>query len=150
MEERLREDPNYVPTLEDKIESERQKKVEELKKTGKGTPVTPESFAAWQEGKRKRKAEEAKKLVETELKKKKGGKGLAVLSGRALYEYKKDLFTVDEDAKDAGNTNGDENAQSNGDSKPDNELEKVAEQVQTNLFLEGDDDLDDLDDLDDD
>ncbi|KAL3916593.1 MAG: hypothetical protein SGARI_007928, partial [Bacillariaceae sp.] len=38
MEERLREDPNYVPTLEDKIESERQKLVEELKKTGKGTP----------------------------------------------------------------------------------------------------------------
>ena len=32
MEQRLKEDPNYVPTLEDKIEAERQQKVEELKK----------------------------------------------------------------------------------------------------------------------
>lgn len=53
MEEKLKEDPNYVPTIEDKIEAERQKKVEELKKNGKkGTPVTPESFAIWQEKKR--------------------------------------------------------------------------------------------------
>ena len=28
------------------------------------------------------------------MRKKKGGKGLAVLSGRALYEYKKDLFNI--------------------------------------------------------
>jgi len=60
MEERLKEDPNYVPTLEDKIESERQKKVAELKKSGKGTPVTPESFAEWQEKKRKRKLEQSR------------------------------------------------------------------------------------------
>ncbi len=53
--------PNYVPTLEDKIEAERQKKVADLKKNGsKGTPVTPESFAVWQEKKRKRKQEEAR------------------------------------------------------------------------------------------
>merc|ERR1712003_306841 len=71
MEERLKEDPNYVPTLEDEIESQRQKKVAELKKSGKGTPVTPETFKAWQEKKRKRKAEKAKELVEAELKKKK-------------------------------------------------------------------------------
>ena len=50
-----------MPTLEDKIEAERQKKVADLKKNGKkGTPVTPESFAAWQEKKRKRKAEESR------------------------------------------------------------------------------------------
>lgn len=84
--------------MEDEIESQRQKKVEELKKSGKGTPVTPETFKAWQEKKRRRKAEEAKSLVEAEFKKKKGGKGLAVLSGRALFDYKKELFVDDEGA----------------------------------------------------
>jgi hypothetical protein len=141
--------PNYVPTLEDQIEAERQKKVEELKKSGKGTPVTPETFAEWQERKRKRKAEEAKKLVEAELRKKKGGKGLAVLTGRALYEYKQELFNVNEDTKEEEDesTEGDADNDQNNTS---NDVEKVAEKVQTDLFLEGDDDLDDLDDLDDD
>ena len=92
MEERLKEDPNYVPTLEDEIESQRQKKVAELKLSGKGTPVNPETFAAWQDRKRKRKLEANKKLLEAEMKKKKGGKGLGVLSGRALYEFKQELF----------------------------------------------------------
>ena len=148
--------------MEDKIESERQKKVEELKKSGKGTPVTPETFAEWQDRKRKRKAEEAKKLVEAELKKKKGGKGLAVLSGRALYEYKKDLFNVGDDDKDGETMQFDENqeeVEENGTTDQNNnnptdantnDVEAVAEKVQTDLFLEGDDDLDDLDDLDDD
>ena len=50
--------PNYVPTLEDKIEAERQKKVADLKKNGEtGTPITPETFAVWQEKNRKMKAE---------------------------------------------------------------------------------------------
>lgn len=136
MEERLREDPNYVPTLEDKIEAERQQKVAELKKNGnKGTPVKPESFAVWQEKKRKRRAEESRKMVEQEMRKKKGGKGLAVLSGRALYEYKKDLFNIESD----------EIKDSNVDK--DNLIDEVARKVESNLFLEGDDDsLDDLDD----
>ncbi|KAG7346654.1 DRG family regulatory protein, Tma46 [Nitzschia inconspicua] len=149
MEERLREDPNYVPTLEDQIEAERQQKVEELKKSGKGTPVTPETFAAWQEGKRKRRAAEAKKLVESELKKKKGGKGLAVLTGRALYEYKQELFNVaEDDTTPAGGATEmeDGNQNGNGNEIISNDVEKVAEKVQTDLFLEGDDDLDDLDD----
>lgn len=106
-----------------------------------GTKVTPETFAAWQENKRKRRADEAKKLVEAELKKKKGGKGLAVLSGRALYEYKQDLFNVDDEMKEGDLANGGQN---------DDQVEKVAAKVQTDLFLEGDDELDDLDDLDDD
>ncbi len=139
--------PNYVPTLEDKIEAERQQKIEELKKSGKGTPVTPETFAEWQERKRRRKAEEAKILVEAELKKKKGGKGLAVLSGRALYEYKRDLFNIDDEPKDGDvRENGvvtDDQSKLNGDT---NDAEEVAAQLQTDLFLEGDDDLDDLDD----
>lgn len=142
MEERLKEDPNYVPTLEDEIEAERQKKVEELKKSGKGTKVTPESFAVWQEKKRKRRAETAKKLVETELRKRKGGKGLGVLSGRDLYEYKKDLFTLSDD----------DNAQKNEEQVDDADLklEDVAANVEQGvdeLFLDGaDDDLDDLED----
>jgi hypothetical protein len=154
MEERLREDPNYVPTLEDQIESERQKKVDELKKSGKGTPVTPETFAAWQERKRIRKAAEVKRLVETELKKKKGGKGLAVLTGRALYDYRQELFNINDepnlgrDGVDATSTDSNMHDNENGTTTID--VEKAAEHLQTDLFLEGDDDLDDLDDLDDD
>ena len=56
--------PNYIPTLEDEIEVERQKKVAELKAKGiAGTPVTPETFAIWQEKKRQRRAEQAKKAA---------------------------------------------------------------------------------------
>eukprot|EP00977_Amphora_coffeiformis_P019400 scaffold7213_cov166-Amphora_coffeaeformis.AAC.16 len=149
--------PNYVPTIEDEIEMERQKKVAELKKAGKGTPVTPESFATWQEKKKQLRKEQARKKVEMELKKKKGGKGLAVLSGRDLYEYKADLFRDrDDDDHDSGSddegkpavvaappkANGREENKENG-----NDVEEVAAQVQSDLFLEGDDDeLDDLED----
>lgn len=158
MEDKLKEDPNYVPTIEDQIESERQAMVAKLKASGKkGTPVNPETFAAWQERKRKRKAEEAKKLVEAEMKKKKGGKGLSVLSGRALYEYKKDLFKDDDEAL-AGLEEEEEDSKppavENGGGKVsasksgDDGVEKVAEKVQSDLFLEGDDD--DLDDIEDD
>jgi hypothetical protein len=115
--------------------------VEELKLSGKGTKVTPETFAAWQERKRKVRADAAKKLVEAELRKKKGGKGLGVLSGRALYEYKKELFTVD-DIEDEGR-NGDED-----NNEADNTVEQLAALVESDLFLEGDDD--DLDDLEED
>lgn len=163
MEEKLREDPSYVPTLEDEIEMQRQKKVAELKQAGKGTPVTPQTFAAWQTRKRQQRAEAARKKVEAEFKKKKGGKGLAVLSGRDLYEYKKELF-VDRDDNDADGVdsdNGADNIDNNsninseaGNTAPDTaaaDVQKVAAQVQSELFLEGDDeDLDDLDDLEDD
>lgn len=73
-----------------------------------------------------------KKKLDVELKKKKGGKGLSVLSGKELYQYKKDLFKdQDDDAFENGGTAN---------------VEAVAEKVQKDLFLEGDDDLDDLDD----
>mmetsp|Transcript_28158 Transcript_28158/g.81405 ORF Transcript_28158/g.81405 Transcript_28158/m.81405 type:complete len:298 (+) Transcript_28158:142-1035(+) len=159
MEEKLKEDPNYVPTLEDEIEMQRQKKVEALKASGqKGTPITEKSFKEWQERKRKRHAAEAKKIVEKELKKKKG-KGLAILSGRDLFEYKRDLFKDDEE--DLANAEIDETAEvgEHGESKEEGAViaplpaivEDVADRVQSELFLEGDDDdLDDLDDLDDD
>mmetsp|Transcript_17634 Transcript_17634/g.48039 ORF Transcript_17634/g.48039 Transcript_17634/m.48039 type:complete len:293 (+) Transcript_17634:244-1122(+) len=154
MSDKLKEDPNYVPTLEDEIEEQRQKKVAEFKASGKeGTKITPESFAVWQEKKRQKRAAEAKKLVEAEMKKKKGGKGLSVLSGRALYEYKKDLFKDQDDgeqdtnAMDIDNTKPAAAAEPDGSNKGAN-VDAVAEKVQSDLFLEGDDD--DLDDLDDD
>lgn len=114
-----------------------------MKKSGKGTKITAETFEVWHLKKRKRRAEASKKLVETELRKKKGGKGLAVLSGRDLYEYKKDLFNVaDESAQTS--------TEKNDNDTTENDVENVAAQVQSeveNLFLEGtDDDLDDLDD----
>ena len=148
MEDKLKEDPNYVPTLEDKVEAQRQQKLKELKASGKkGTPVTEETFKAWQERKRKRKESEMKKKVEAEMKKKKGGKGLSVLSGRELYNYKKDLFKDQDgeggDVVDTKNAGGEEKS-----SKDEVGVEAVAEKVDKNLFLDGDDD--DLDDLEDD
>ena len=127
---------------------QRQKKVEELKKAGQGTPVTEETFKEWQERKRKAKADAAKKLVEAEMKKKKGGKGLAVLSGRDLYEYKKSLFSVGDDEEDVDTSvpePDDETTQQSATTNGD--VAHVAAKVESDLFLEGDDeDLDDLDD----
>jgi len=140
MEEKLKEDPNYIPTLEDEIESQRQKLVADLKKNGTtGTKITPETFAVWQAKKRKMKLEESRKMVEKEMRKKKGGKGLAVLSGRALYEYKKELFNIESDP--VSNEKSDDNVDK------DDTIIEVAAKVESNLFLEGDDDsLDDLSD----
>lgn len=148
MEDALTKDPNYVRTLEDEVEAQRQKKLADLKaKNIKGTPVTEESFKAWQEKKRKAKQDAARKLVEAEMKKKKGGKGLSVLSGRDLFEYKRDLFKDDEDANDTKVADIDEEEDNR---KQPSLVEEVTDKVQSDLFLEGDDDdLDDLDDLDD-
>jgi hypothetical protein len=78
-------------------------------------------------------------MVEKEMRKKKGGKGLAVLSGRALYEYKKELFNVESE--------GDPNEKSDSNVDQDDTINEVATKVQSDLFLEGDDDsLDDLSD----
>lgn len=126
--------------------------VEDLKKSGKkGTPVTEESFKAWQERKRKRRAEESKKLVEAEMRKKKGGKGLAVLSGRALYEYKRDLFKDEEEGTSLPSEAKDQPGTTTNGNGATADVNDVVAKVQENLFLEGgdDDDLDDLDDLDD-
>eukprot|EP00588_Corethron_pennatum_P009194 CAMPEP_0194272216 /NCGR_PEP_ID=MMETSP0169-20130528/5834_1 /TAXON_ID=218684 /ORGANISM="Corethron pennatum, Strain L29A3" /LENGTH=280 /DNA_ID=CAMNT_0039014821 /DNA_START=151 /DNA_END=993 /DNA_ORIENTATION=- len=140
LEDRFKDDPDYVRSIEDEIESQRQAKIEALRLSGKkGTPVTEETLKIWQEKKRKRKAEDAKKLVEAEMRKKKGGKGLSVLSGRALYDYNKKLFIDD----------------ANADEKIDYErlganeiddVEKIVANVETDLFLNEDDDV--LDDLD--
>jgi hypothetical protein len=149
--------PNYVATIEDEIEAKRQKMVAELKKSGNGTPITPETFAVWQDIKIKKRQAAAKKLVEAEFRKKKGGKGLAILSGRALYEYKRELFR-DRDDDEADGIDGSPavaapatataTATANGSTdKEVNVVEEVAAQVQSDLFLDGDDD--DLDDMED-
>mmetsp|Transcript_14824 Transcript_14824/g.18030 ORF Transcript_14824/g.18030 Transcript_14824/m.18030 type:complete len:164 (+) Transcript_14824:37-528(+) len=153
--------PNYVPTLEDEIESQRQKLVEDLKKKGvKGTPVTQETLREWQGKKRKQKEDAARKLVEAEMKKKKGGKGLSVLSGRALYAYNQSLF-VDQDDDDnqvvdiendttqssiAGREGADIN-ESNAASDQNDAIHEVSKGLQSELFLDENDDDDDLDDL---
>lgn len=149
MAEKLKEDPSYVPTLEDEIEDERQRKVTELKALGQGTPVTPETFAAWQDRKRKAKSEEYKKMVEAELRKKKG-KGLSVLSGRALYEYRQELF-ADRDDDDMDTTaSAAVSRQTSKITDTGDGADDAARQVDEKLFLEGtDDDLDDIDDEDD-
>jgi len=95
-EKMLADNPDYVRTIEDEIELQRQQKIAALKASGKkGTPVTEVTLRAWQERKRKRKEEEIKKLMEAESRKKKGGKGLSILSGRDLFHFKKELFVDD-------------------------------------------------------
>lgn len=139
--DKMMEDPNYVMTIEDEIEQQRMDMFAKLKASGKkGTPITEQTFNAWLETKRKKRAAAAKKLVEAEMKKKAGGKGLSVLSGRDLYTYNKDLFVDDEGATDVAKI----------EEQNDN-VDVAIENVQTDLFLGGDDDdLDDLDDLDED
>lgn len=150
MEDTLKADPNYVPTIEDEVELQRQRKLAELRAKGiKGTPVTHETFKAWQDRKWKRRQEEARRKVEAEMRKKKGGKGLSILSGRDLFEYDRDLF------KDDGGSSGAENVDVDGvvdgDEKKTYDIEKISGNIESNLFLDcDDDDLDDLDDLDDD
>lgn len=139
----------------------RSKLVEDLKKEGKtGTPINPETFAIWQEKKRLQRAAEAAKKVEAELRKKKGGKGLSVLSGRDLYQYKRELFTkIDEgDGKDDvamilpsrddradNDEDEDNNNNANGDTDYHNVVNDIVTKVQADLFLnENDDDLDDM------
>merc|ERR1719273_2257804 len=115
---------------------------EDLKKSGKkGTPVTEKSFNEWLAKKRKRKEDEVRKKLDAEMKKKKGGKGLAVLSGKELYSFNQDLFVEkDDDEIEEESTNKDD---SNGDGMND-----VAKKVESDLFLDGDDD-DSLDDIED-
>ncbi len=144
--------------MEDEVEIQRQKMFDELKKSGKkGTPVTEETLKAWLEKKRQRRAEESKKLVEAELRKRKGGKGLSVLSGRDLYEFNKELFVDDENAADEKETQKNEEphnndfAFSNQTFTVTNETDTlglVTEKIDSNLFLE--DDGNDLDDIEDD
>eukprot|EP01039_Chlorochromonas_danica_P005083 gene5083-5585_t len=89
-------------TIEDIIEEQRAKLAAEGKK---GTPVTEESFAKWRADKLLRKQAEAEARVKAEQLKKKGGKGLSVLSGKELFSYNASLFVDDESAFDTSDDN---------------------------------------------
>ncbi|CAM9552181.1 unnamed protein product [Discosporangium mesarthrocarpum] len=84
-------------TLEDKIEEQRTKLRNEGKK---GTPVNEETLKKWKADRKARKLEEERRKVEAEMKKKGKGKGLSILSGRALFDYDSTLFQDDADAAD--------------------------------------------------
>eukprot|EP00611_Tribonema_gayanum_P019580 TRINITY_DN3418_c0_g1_i2.p1 TRINITY_DN3418_c0_g1~~TRINITY_DN3418_c0_g1_i2.p1 ORF type:complete len:120 (-),score=70.14 TRINITY_DN3418_c0_g1_i2:167-526(-) len=99
-------------------------------------------------------------MVEREMAKKGKKKGLAVLSGRALFDYDASLFKDDEDACGQEETSlreehGDsdaENADGNGNAAAaaatDAQVAALADGVDQDLFLEADDDDIELDDLD--
>jgi|MDSY01.1.fsa_nt_gb hypothetical protein len=65
-----------------------------------GTPVTEESLAAWKKRKADAKIAEIKAKAAAELRKKKGGKGLSVLNGKELFQFKAELFVDDDEADD--------------------------------------------------
>lgn len=87
-------------TIEDIIEEQRAKLQAEGKK---GTPVTEESFMKWRQDKLAKKKAEMEARVKAEQSKKKGGKGLSVLSGKELFTYNASLFVDDESAFDTTN-----------------------------------------------
>ena len=63
-----------------------------------GTPVTEASFTIWRKAKLAKRQQEAEARALAELSKKKGSKGLSVLSGKELFQFNKDLFVDDEGA----------------------------------------------------
>ena len=80
------------------------------------------------------------------MKKKKGGKGLSVLSGRELYNYRKDLFK-DQDEDDYDNGDNEIMAEDGVTKVAVSGVDAIVEKAGKDLLLEGgDDDLDDLDD----
>jgi len=84
-------------TIEDIIEEQRAKLAAEGKK---GTPVTAETFAVWRAAKLAKKQADAEARMKLEQTKKKGGKGLSVLSGKELFNYNSSLFVDDDGAID--------------------------------------------------
>lgn len=142
-------------TLEDLIEEQRAK----LHKEGKqGTPVNEDTLKKWKADRKAKKLAEERRKVEAEMKKKGRGKGLSVLSGRALFDYDSTLFEDDADAADA-DTMAQRNEQEDGEERPGNgegtagaagaASGGVRVDVQESLFEGEEEDLDDLDDDDD-
>ena len=66
-----------------------------------GTPVTEASYNLWRKAKLAKRQQEAEARALAELSKKKGSKGLSVLSGKELFQFNKDLFMDDECAVNA-------------------------------------------------
>lgn len=137
-------------TLEDVIEEQRAKLHEQGKK---GTPVNEETLAKWKADRKAKKLLEERRKVEAEMRKKSKGKGLSVLSGRALFDYDATLFADDADAVD-NETMKQRNDEEGGDEREDNGESKsgaaagaagAALNVEEALFEGEDEDLDDLD-----
>ena len=84
-----------VKTIEDIIEDQRAKLAQEGKA---GTPITNESFGVWRAAKLEKRKREAEERVRMEQTKKKGGKGLSILSGKELFAYDVTLFKDDDAA----------------------------------------------------
>jgi len=85
----------YEKTIEDIIEEQRAA----LQAAGiKGTPVNAVTFNEWKERKKRRRQLEMEARVKAEQMKKKGGKGLSVLSGKELFNFDSNLFKDDESA----------------------------------------------------
>ncbi len=82
-------------TIEDIIEAQRAQLIREGKP---GTPITNETFNAWRSAKLEKRKREAEERVKAEQTKKKGGKGLSVLSGKELFAYDISLFKDDDAA----------------------------------------------------
>ncbi|KAJ8611735.1 hypothetical protein CTAYLR_009198 [Chrysophaeum taylorii] len=125
--------------LEHRIEAQR----EAMRKEGKvGTPVTPETFAEWKKRKAERLRREKEAALKAEQLKKKGGKGLSVLSGKDLFALDASLFVDDDDAQIQ------DDYERRDDPPPPETPLPVGDE---SLYLDGGDaELDDLDDLDDD
>jgi hypothetical protein len=82
-------------TIEDMIDEQRAR----LQAEGKaGTPITEITFNIWRKEKLEKRQKLAEERVKIEQSKKKGGKGLSVLSGRELFKYDSTLFKDDTDA----------------------------------------------------
>lgn len=80
-------------TLEEQLQKELDQLREDLASGKvKGTPITPETFAAWEE-KRRKEAEKAARRAQAAFRKTGGG-----MSGRALFEFDASLFKDDEGA----------------------------------------------------
>jgi len=93
--------------LEEKLEEERSH-------LSGGIPVTLERFLAWKEAKKKKREQEWEEKREAEAKKT-GGKGLNVLSGRALFKFDPTLFQDDNDALDDAEYEEEERKEGDGE-----------------------------------
>jgi len=90
-----------------------------------GTPVTAESLAKWKADKAKRKADEIEKKRK-ESAKKSGGRGLNVLSGRALFTYDPTLFQDDDSADPSA------------DYPQDDDVDEAAQKIDEKLYVKED------------
>ncbi|CAM9267349.1 unnamed protein product, partial [Laminaria digitata] len=142
-------------TLEDVIEEQRAKLHEEGKQ---GTPVNEVTLAKWKADRKAKKILEERRKVEAEMRKKSKGKGLSVLSGRALFDYDATLFADDADAVDNETMKQRNDEEEGGDEREDDGEEgegaagaaaAAGVNVEEALFEGEDEDLDDLDDDDD-